>query len=197
MNKIKNAAVYCSSNNEISDIYRNAAAELAILLAKQDINIINGAGNRGLMQVISDAALARGGTVTGVIPAFMIKHGWCHQGLTKVIEVMSMHERKKTIADLSDAAIALPGGYGTFEELLEIITWRQLGLYHNPVIILNTNGFYDPLIEMFKRAIDEKFIHPENSSLWEAVETPPEAMEALLNSWQTDDDKKIFPFKKK
>jgi uncharacterized protein (TIGR00730 family) len=179
MNKIKNAAVYCSSSSEISDIYRDAAAELATLLAKQGINIINGAGNMGLMQTVSDAALAAGGKVTGVIPAFMVERGWCHQGLTKVIEVSSMHERKKTIADLSDAAIALPGGYGTFEELLEIITWRQLGLYHNPVIILNTGGFYDPLIEAFKRAIDEKFIHPENSSLWEAVETPENVIDLL------------------
>jgi uncharacterized protein (TIGR00730 family) len=179
MNKIKNVAVYCSSSNEISDIYRNAAAELAVFLAKQGINIINGAGNMGLMQVVSDAALAEGGTVTGVIPCFMVENGWCHRSLTKIIEVPSMHERKKTIADLSEAAIALPGGYGTFEELLEIITWRQLGLYHHPVIILNTNGFYNPLIEMFKRATDEKFICPENSSLWIAVETPLEAMKVL------------------
>ncbi|MDR0835802.1 MAG: TIGR00730 family Rossman fold protein [Tannerella sp.] len=178
-NKIKNAAIYCASSNEINDIYKNAAAELAVLLAKKGINIINGAGNMGLMQVISDAALAVGGTVTGVIPDFMIERGWCHQNLTKVINVTSMHERKKTIAELSDVAIALPGGYGTFEELLEIITWRQLRLYLNPVIILNINGFYDPLIELFNRAINEKFIRPENLSLWKAVETPMEVIRLL------------------
>jgi uncharacterized protein (TIGR00730 family) len=176
---IKNVSIYCSSSNEISDIYKNAAAELAALLAKKSINIIKGAGNMGLMQITSDAALAVGGTVTGVIPAFMIERGWCHQNLTKVIDVASMHERKKTMADLSDAAIALPGGYGTFEELLEIITWRQLGLYLKPVIILNTNGFYNPLIEMFHRATDDKFIRTENLSLWEAVETPMDAIHLL------------------
>ncbi|MDR3266769.1 MAG: TIGR00730 family Rossman fold protein [Tannerella sp.] len=178
---LKNVAIYCSSSNEISDIYKNTAVELATLLAKKGVNIINGAGNMGLMQAISDAALAAGGTVTGVIPDFMIEHSWCHQGLTELIEVSSMHERKKTIADLSDAAIAFPGGYGTFEELLEIITWRQLGLYHHPVVILNINGFYDPLLEMFNHAADEKFIRPENLSLWKAVETPADVINYLFH----------------
>jgi uncharacterized protein (TIGR00730 family) len=179
VSRLKNIAIYCSSSNEISDIYKNAAAELATLLAKRNINIINGAGKMGLMQVVTDAALAVGGTVTGVIPTFMIECDWCHQSLTRIIEVSSMHERKKTIADLSDAAIALPGGFGTFEELLEIITWRQLGLYHHPVFILNTNGFYDPLTEMFRRAIKEKFIRPENAALYQLANTPDEIFAGL------------------
>jgi uncharacterized protein (TIGR00730 family) len=179
---IKNVAIYCSSSSEISDIYKNAAAELAISLAKKKINIINGAGNAGLMQVVSDTALAAGGKVTGVIPAFMIERGWCHPSLTELIEVPSMHERKKTIVGLSDAAVALPGGYGTLEELLEIITWQQLGLYHNPVIILNTNDFYNPLTEMFEHAVKEKFILSEFLSLWKTVKTPADVISALLSN---------------
>jgi uncharacterized protein (TIGR00730 family) len=181
---LKNVAIYCSSSNEISDVYKNAAAELATFLAEKSINIINGAGNMGLMRVISDVALAAGSTVTGVIPTFMIERGWCHQDLTQLIEVLSMHERKKTIADLSDAAIALPGGFGTFEEMLEIITWRQLGLYHNPVIILNTNGFYDPLIELFRCAADEKFIRSENAMLYQLAKTPKDVIQLLSDEGQ-------------
>ncbi|MDR2146091.1 MAG: TIGR00730 family Rossman fold protein [Tannerella sp.] len=176
---IKNIAIYCSSSNEISDIYKQAARELGILLGKKGIHIINGAGNMGLMRVVSEATLSAGGTVTGVIPTFMMERGWHHRGLTRLIEVSSMHERKKTIADLSDAAIALPGGYGTLEELLEIITWRQLGLYHNPVIILNTSGFYNSLITMFHHASDGKFIPPGGLSLWESADTPEEVLGKL------------------
>ena len=94
---------------------------------------------------MSDAALAAGGTVTGVIPRFMVEQDWCHKGLTDLVEVDSMHERKQRMADLSDAVIALPGGCGTLEELLEVITWKQLGLYLNPIVILNINGYFDPL----------------------------------------------------
>ena len=176
---IKNIAIYCSSSNEISDTYKRAAEELGFLLGKKRIHIINGAGNRGLMQVVSEAALSTGGTVTGVIPTFMMERNWHHEKLTKLIEVSSMHERKKTIVDLSDAAIALPGGYGTLEELLEIITWRQLGIRNNPVIILNTNGFYDSLITMFHRAYDEKFIPSGGLSLWELADTPEEILKKL------------------
>ena len=117
--------------------------KLGHLLANRHIRLINGAGNIGLMRSVADAVLQNGGEVTGVIPHFMVDQGWHHTGLTELIEVESMHERKRLMAEKSDAVIALPGGCGTLEELLEIITWKQLGLYLNPIVILNTNGFFD------------------------------------------------------
>ena len=135
-------------------MYFDVAEELGRLLAEKKINLINGAGCIGLMAATSDAALAAGGTVTGVIPHFMVEQGWHHTGLTRLIETETMHERKRMMADLSDGVIALPGGCGTLEELLEIITWKQLGLYLNPIIILNINGFYNPLLEMLQRAVE-------------------------------------------
>ena len=117
-----------------------------MLIAQHGLRLITGAGRQGLMKAVQDAALTAGGEAVGVIPSFMVKEGWHHMGLTQLIETASMHERKQMMADLSDGAIALPGGCGTFEELLEIITWKQLGLYLNPVIILNIDGYYDHLI---------------------------------------------------
>ena len=125
MNKINSVCVYCASSTKIDSVYFDAARELGTLLGQRQIRLINGAGNMGLMSAVSDAALRAGGEVTGVIPRFMVEQGWHHTGLTQLVEVESMHERKKTMADLSDAVIALPGGCGTLEELLEIITWKQ------------------------------------------------------------------------
>ena len=131
-NKITSVCVYCASSTQVASAYREAATELGHLLGERNLRVINGAGNSGLMCAVSDAALAAGGTVTGVIPRFMVEQDWCHKGLTDLVEVDSMHERKQRMADLSDAVIALPGGCGTLEELLEVITWKQLGLYLNP-----------------------------------------------------------------
>ena len=125
-NRIASVCVYCASSTRVAPVYREAAAELGRLLGERNLRVINGAGNTGLMCAVSDGALAAGGTVTGVIPHFMVEQNWCHKGLTELVEVDNMHERKQRMADLSDAAIALPGGCGTLEELLEVITWKQL-----------------------------------------------------------------------
>ena len=122
---------------------------------------------------------AAGGEVTGVIPHFMVEQGWQHKGLTEMIEVENMHQRKQKMADLSDAVIALPGGCGTLEELLEIITWKQLGLYLNPIVILNTNGFFDPLLAMLQRAMDENFMRQQHGAIWHVASTPQEAVELI------------------
>lgn len=174
--------VYCASSTQIAASYFEAAATLGRLLGEQQIQVVNGAGNIGLMKAVSDAALQAGGQVTGVIPHFMIEKGWCHTGLTQLIEVPDMHTRKQTMASLSDAAIALPGGYGTFEELLEIITWRQLGLYSKPVVILNLQHYYDPLLAMFQKAQEEHFMRPVATPLWEVAETPEEAVQLITNN---------------
>ena len=163
MNKINSVCVYCASSTKIDALYVNAAHELGTLLGQAGIRVINGAGNRGLMAAISDAALAAGGEVTGV-------------GLTELIEVEDMHQRKETMARLSDAVIALPGGCGTLEELMEIITWKQLGLYLNPIVILNTNGYYDLLSAFFRQAIEEHFMGPRHLELWCMAHTPQEAV---------------------
>lgn len=179
MNRITSVCVYCASSTKIPAVYFEAAARLGRLLGEKKLRVINGAGNIGLMRAVSDATLAAGGTVTGVIPRFMVEEGWHHQGLTELVEVENMHERKQRMAALSDGAIALPGGCGTLEELLEIITWKQLGLYVNPVILLNTNGFFDPLLAMLERCVDQHFMRPQHAALWAVAHTPEEAVDKL------------------
>ena len=179
MNNIQSVCTYCASSTKIAPCYFQAAEELGRLLAQEKIQIINGAGNIGLMAAISDAALQAGGKVTGVIPHFMIEQGWNHTGLTQTIAVENMHERKQTMADLSDAVIALPYGCGTLEELLEIITWKQLGLYLNPIVILNTNHFFDPLLNMLDKAIAENFMRNQHGKIWLVADEPAEAIQLI------------------
>ena len=179
MNKIASVCVYSASSTKIDPVYFDTAYELGTLLGQQHIRLINGAGNMGLMSAVSDAALAAGGEGTGVIPRFMVEQGWHHTGLTRLVEVESMHERKKMMADLSDAVIALPGGCGTLEELLEIITWKQLGLYLNPVVILNVKGYFDPLLAMLQRAVEENFMRTQHGSIWHVAKTVREAVELV------------------
>ena len=188
MNQIKNVCVYSASSTKIAPVYFAAAEELGRLLAMRGINLINGAGSIGLMAATSDAALAAGGTVTGVIPRFMVEQGWQHKGLTQLIETETMHERKQIMAQMSDGVIALPGGCGTMEELLEIITWKQLGIYLNPIVILNIDGFYNPLLEMLQRAIDGNFMRPEHQTIWQVATTAQEAVELIYSTplWSKD-----------
>ena len=180
MNKIKTICVYSASSTKIDKSYFNAAKELGELMAKENIGLVNGAGGIGLMKEVTDSILSAGGTATGVIPEFMVEQNWHHKNMTEIIKVKTMHERKKLMADRSDAIIALPGGCGTLEELLEIITWTQLGIYLNPIVIINTNGFYNPLIEMLQKAIDENFMRPQHSKIWQIANTPKEAIQIIL-----------------
>lgn len=178
---MKTVCVYCASSTKIDQAYVEAAQRLGELLADNKMCLVNGAGKMGLMAATSDAALAKGGKVIGVIPTFMVEQGWQHEGLTELIVVPDMHERKQTMAKLSDAIIALPGGCGTLEELLEVITWKQLGLYLNPIIILNTKGYFNPLLEMFKRAVDEQFMREQHMAIWAVADTPEQAVELVNN----------------
>ena len=182
MNQIKNVCVYSASSTKIAPVYFAAAEELGRLLALQGINLINGAGSIGLMAATSNACLAAGGTVTGVIPRFMVEQDWHHKGLTQLIETETMHERKQTMAQMSDGIIALPGGCGTMEELLEIITWKQLGLYLKPIVVLNVDGYFNPLLEMLQKAIDENFMRPEHGNIWVVADTPEEAVQLLYDT---------------
>jgi len=177
---IRSVCVYCASSTRIDPVYMEAAAHLGMLLGKHNLKVINGAGVIGLMRTVSDSILQAGGTVTGVIPRFMVERGWVYPALPEIIEVETMHERKQIMADMADAAIALPGGFGTMEELLEIITWKQLGLYPKPIVILNTNRYYDIFLNMIQHAIDQHFIHPQHALLWKLADTPEEAIDMLF-----------------
>lgn len=179
MNEIKNVCVYCASSTQIPATYFKAAERLGELLARQGINLIDGAGRQGLMGCINDAVLAAGGSVTGIIPHFMIEQGWHHPHLTRLIETDTMHERKQMMAGMSDGIIALPGGCGTMEELLEAITWKQLGLYLKPIIILNTANFYAPLFELLQQAVNQNFMRREHKNIWQTASTPEEAIDLL------------------
>ena len=178
-NNITSVTVYCASSTQIDECYFEAARRLGMLLAQKEIRIINGAGSMGLMATVSDAALDAGGKVTGVIPSFMVEQGWHHQQLSELRITDTMHERKQLMADLSEGVVALPGGCGTLEELLEIITWKQLGLYIHPIVILNTNGYFDALIKQLDHAVDEHFMRQQHKAIWQVASTPDEAVELL------------------
>ena len=180
--QLKSVCVYCASSTQIDKKYFRAAQELGTLIAQKGLRLITGAGKLGLMNTVQDAALAAGGEAIGVIPSFMVREGWHHEGLTQLIETTSMHERKQTMANLSDGVIALPGGCGTLEELLEIITWKQLGLYLNPIIILNIDGFYDALLAQLSKAVEENFMRSIHADIWKVATTPDEAVELLLST---------------
>lgn len=182
MNKITSVCVYSASSTKIDPVYFDVARELGRLLGEKHIRLVNGAGNMGLMSAVADAVIAAGGEVTGVIPRFMVEQGWHHTGLTELVEVESMHERKKMMTDLSDAVIALPGGCGTLEELLEVITWKQLGLYLNPIIILNVKGYFNPLLDMLRKAVDENFMREQHGAIWHVAQTPQEAVELMYDT---------------
>ena len=186
MSEIKRVAVYAASSSQVSSEYIDAAAELGRTLAAEGIEIVYGAGKVGLMGALADAALDAGGKVMGVIPQFMVDNGWCREKLTNLIVSPDMHTRKEKIVSLADATIALPGGVGTLEELMEIITWKQLGLYANPIVILNTRGYFNPLKEMLERAVEEKFMREIHRNLWSIADTPRQAADLIRNTPQWD-----------
>jgi uncharacterized protein (TIGR00730 family) len=161
--------------------YVEAAESLGKLLAERGIGLVYGGGKVGLMGKIADSVLASGGEVIGVIPQSLMRKEIAHSGLTNLRVVDSMHQRKALMAELSDAFIALPGGFGTFEEFCEIVTWAQLGLHGKPCGILNVEGYYDQLLGLFDHAVDQKFLHPANRALVIAGKNPAEILGRLTN----------------
>ena len=192
MNNINKVCVYSASSTQIDEAYFSAARTLGTLLAEKGISLINGAGKMGLMAAVTDAVMQHGGEAIGVIPRFMVEQGWHHTGMSQLLVVNDMHERKQTMAKLSDAVIALPGGCGTLEELLEVITWKQLGLYLNPIILLNTKGYFTPLLEMMQRAVDEHFMRIQHAAIWRVAQTPEEAVEMLFTTPRWDSSVRKF-----
>lgn len=178
--KIKTVTIYAASSSQVAPIYFEVAEELGKLIAESGLTCINGAGNKGLMAAVSDAVLQHGGKVCGIIPEFMLDEGWGHEGLSETIVTSSMHERKEQMAQKSDACIALPGGIGTLEEMLEIMTWKQLGLYAKPIVVLNVNHYFDDLFAMLKKAEQENFMHHKHQGIWQVATTPQEAIEIVF-----------------
>lgn len=171
-----NITVYSASSGQLPAVYVEAATELGLLMARAGHTLVNGAGRTGLMGATTDAILAAGGEAVGVIPQFMVDRGWHHTGMTRLVVTRDMHRRKETMAEMSDACIALPGGVGTLEELLEIITWKQLGLYLKPIIVLNTGGYFDPLLSQLSRAAEERFMRRQHTAIWRVAADPAEAI---------------------
>jgi uncharacterized protein (TIGR00730 family) len=185
---MQNICVYCASSSSIRKSFFDAAEKLGKILAENNLRLIYGGGHRGLMGKIADTVLAGNGEVTGVIPGFMCEVEWNHTGLTELIMVESMHERKELMARMADAVVALPGGCGTMEELLEIITWKRLGIFTKPIIICNTDGYFDPLIEMLNRSVDENFMGEHHRKMWEVVSEPEKIMDAIVQAVPWDEN---------
>jgi uncharacterized protein (TIGR00730 family) len=176
-------AIYCGSSRGLDPIYATAAAEMAAYLAKQGIGIVYGGGNVGIMGVIADAALAAGGEVIGVIPESLLAKELGHGGVTELHVTRTMHERKQKMVDLSDAFIALPGGFGTLDELFETLTWLQLGFHGKPVGLLNVEGFFDHLLTFLDHMSTTGFLKPEHRSSL-ITETDPESLLQAIRAFQ-------------
>ncbi len=162
---MKSICVFCGSNFNGDPILRKAIEDLAIQFVEKDITLIFGGGRVGVMGLIADEVLKRGGKAIGVIPEFLMNKEVGHSGLTELIITENMHQRKQKMADLSDGVITLPGGYGTLEEFFEVLTWLQLGLHHKPIGLLNVGGFYDPLLLQMDKMVEQKFLKPINRDL--------------------------------
>ncbi len=162
---MRRVCVFCGSSHGARACYADAARALGTVLARRQIGLVYGGGCVGLMGVLADTVLAAGGEVVGVIPESMVPKELAHEGLTALHIVGSMHERKALMAELADAFVALPGGYGTFEEFCEILTWAQLGLHRKPCGLLNVDGYYDRLLALFDHAVAEQFVRPTHRSL--------------------------------
>jgi len=178
---LKSICVFCGSNSGVNPAYAEAAKQLGYLLAENDIRLVFGGGNVGLMGIIADAVLEKGGEAIGVIPHFLMAKEVGHTGLTEMKLVDTMHQRKELMAELSDAFITMPGGIGTMEEFFEIFTWGQLGLHPKPFGILNVGGYYDHLLAFFDTMVQERFLSDSNYKMLYASKEPATLLKELQN----------------
>lgn len=180
--------VYCASSDKVADRYFDAAERLGQQIAQERSILVYGGGSKGLMGCIADAVLAGGGYVRGVLPRFMDEVEWGHTGISEMVLVEDMHERKRLLVDGVDAVVALPGGCGTLEELAEIITLKRLGKFTKPIIILNLDGFYDPLQQMLERMVEERFMRPEHQRMYTFVDRVEDIIPAIKSApvWDAD-----------
>ncbi|MET0265276.1 MAG: TIGR00730 family Rossman fold protein [Duganella sp.] len=176
---MKTICVYCGANPGINEVYAEAARALGRSMVEQNLALVYGGGNVGLMGVIADEVLRLGGEVTGVIPTALVEREVGHTGLTRQFIVKDMHERKAMMATLSDGFIAMPGGMGTLEELFEMLTWSQLGIHAKPIGLLNVDGFYDGLIRFIDHAREQGFIRPAHAALMMSADDPAALLKLL------------------
>lgn len=179
MTQIRSLCVLCGSREGTDPVYREVAVRLGRLIAEQDVRLIYGAGSIGLMGIIADAVLSAGGEVVGVIPDFLIRSEVGHHDLTDLVITDSMHDRKRRMFQMADAFVVLPGGLGTLDETFELITWRQLRLHDSPIIVLNVDGYWAPLISLIDATIAAGFADPATTELFSVVNTPEEVLQTL------------------
>ena len=185
--KLQRVCVFCGSSMGAQPIYRRSAQELGRELVSRNIDLVYGGGGVGLMGILADTVLELGGKVLGVLPEALMAREVGHVSLTELRIVSSMHERKAQMSALADAFIALPGGYGTFEELFEVITWAQLGLHSKPIGVLNAGQYFDRLLQFLDHAVEEGFIPSSNRKLLLASERPEDLLQSLLTSHHQPD----------
>ena len=179
--------VYCASSNQADPRYREAAFHLGELLADGGHSLVYGGGSAGSMGAVADGALSKGGEVIGILPRFMADLEWGHPGLTHLEMVDDMRERKHRLLTGSDAVIALPGGCGTLEELFEAITLKRLGLYFNPIVLLDTLGYWQPLDAFLHKVIEQRFMNPEHAKMWSLAASPEDVLPAIQSAPKWDE----------
>lgn len=177
-----NICVYCGSSDGNNPSVLNSAKDFGKLLAENGIQLVYGGSSLGVMGTLANAVMSGGGKVTGVIPKGLFRKEVAHQGITELITVEDMHERKSTMANLADAFVAMPGGFGTLEELFEIITWNQIGIFSKPVVIYNLDGYFDSLITMIDTGVDAGFIKPKNREIVKIAETADECLRLCMEN---------------
>jgi uncharacterized protein (TIGR00730 family) len=175
---LKTLCVFCASSSRIDEVYFKAAQQLADVCTANSIHVMYGGGVTGLMGTMADRILEKKGKITGIIPDFMRALEWAHLEVTEMIVVDDMRERKKRMIENVDAIVALPGGVGTLEELLEVITLKQLGRISKPIIIINTNGFYNTFLHFLEEVIAKGFMHAQNREIWAVIDHPAQLLEA-------------------
>lgn len=185
---IRTVCVYCASSTRADSAYLDAAERLGRILARQRFTIVYGAGGVGSMGRLAEGALAEGGTVVGVIPRFMKELEWYHRGISELIQVDDLHDRKRRLIEGADAVIALPGGSGTLDELIEAISLKRLGAFVGPIVMVNTRGFFDSCIELLDRCVEERFMDRKHRDMWQVVGEPEEVLDALRSApaWPKD-----------
>ena len=188
--------VYCSSSSKIDKIYFEATEKLAKEFIEENIQVIYGGGGNGLMGHLADIIIDNGGKIKGISPKFMQDIEWTHKRLTDLEIVTTMHERKTKFLDNIDAVVALPGGCGTLDELIEAITWKRLGIFTKPIVIINTNGFYDPLIQMLEKLVAQKFMDKMFLEMWSVVNDPSEVLITIKNTTDWNRDASNFAINK-
>jgi uncharacterized protein (TIGR00730 family) len=179
---IRSVCVFCGSSSRVDEVYRDAASRLGTAIAKQGLMLVYGGGKIGLMGILAEAALGAGGRVVGVIPAFLRDLEVAHEGLTELRVVDGMHDRKRVMFELADAFVVLPGGFGTLDETIEIVTWRQLGLHDKRVVLVDVNGFWQPLRSLIATVVATGFAHPAHAKLLTIVRSVEEVFAALRDA---------------